>query len=267
MYLFTSDFGEVSNNIFTMASRPAARRGLTFVTKLLIGYAATITLVIVFPWSRQMHVVPSATVHENAILPRISGVSSSAAAAAASMVAIPEGWNAQNPLAIPKGQAQNLPSIRVKEPNVDAKRKIYGGTGDKKHLGGFTDFDIAGVSPAVWKYMVEKIGVHSVLDVGCGRGVSTMWFRTHGVKTLCVEGSHDAVEHSLLPAELVVEHDFSRGPWWPEDTYSACWVVEFLEHVNVQFQFNYLTAFRKCAVIFATSSVWGGVSHLEDIAI
>lgn len=176
-------------------------------------------------------------------------------------------WDPSNPLAIPPGKAQNLPSIRVAntEESVDHKRAIYGGKGDKAHLGGFTDIDIHGISPAVWKYMITKLGVHSLLDVGCGRGLSTSWFYLHGCDVLCAEGSHDAVEHSILPdvPNQVVEHDFSRGPWWPEKTYDAVWCVEFLEHVGVQYHFNYMTAFRKSALIFVTSSLWGGWHHVE----
>jgi hypothetical protein len=135
----------------------------------------------------------------------------------------------------------------------------------KKHLGGFTVFDINGVSPSVWKYMVEKLGVHSLLDVGCGRGTSTTWFLKHGVDILCAEGSHDAYEKTFLPdpATQMVEHDFTRGPWWPEKTYDAVWAVEFLEHVNVQYHFNYITAFRKAALLFVSSSRWGGWHHVE----
>lgn len=173
------------------------------------------------------------------------------------------GWDPQNPLGIPVGKAQNLPSIR--EADVDNERKIYGGNGDKKHLGGFTEYDGMGVSPNVWKHMIQDYGVHSVLDVGCGRGISTSWFYLHGVDVLCVEGSHDAVERSVLPhpETQVVEHDFSRGPWWPEKTYDAVWAVEFVEHVNVQYHFNYVTAFRKAALLFVSSSRWGGWHHVE----
>jgi hypothetical protein len=32
---------------------------------------------------------------------------------------------------------------------------------------------------------------------------------------------------------------------------------------SLQFQYNYITAFRKCALIFATSSIWGGWHHTE----
>lgn len=173
------------------------------------------------------------------------------------------GWDPANPLGIPQGQAPNLPSIRDSTSN--AKRANYGGQGDKPHLGGFTEFDIQGLSPHVWKHMIQDYGVHSVLDVGCGRGISTSWFHMHGVQVLCVEGSHDAVQNSVLPdpANQVVEHDFSRGPWWPRDTFDAVWAVEFLEHVNVQYHFNYIAAMRKAALLFVSSSRWGGWHHVE----
>jgi SAM-dependent methyltransferase len=174
-----------------------------------------------------------------------------------------------NPLGILPGKAQNLPSIRVldsaKERKRNSRNSIYGGDGDKKHLGGFTEFDTAGVSPRVWKAMIQEFGVKSVLDVGCGRGTSTTWFLTHGVDVLCAEGSHDAYEKTFLPdpATQMVEHDFSRGPWWPEKTYDAAWAVEFLEHVNLQYHYNYITAFRKAALIFVSTSRWGGWHHVE----
>ena len=133
------------------------------------------------------------------------------------------GWNPNDPLAIPQGSAENLPSIRVQDANIDKKRKIYGGAGDKAHLGGFTDIDVDGLSPSIWTNMILQYGVHSLLDVGCGRGISTRWFLEHKVDVLCVEGSHDAVEKSFLPSERIVEHDYSRGPWWPAKTYDAVW--------------------------------------------
>mmetsp|Transcript_5781 Transcript_5781/g.11284 ORF Transcript_5781/g.11284 Transcript_5781/m.11284 type:complete len:394 (-) Transcript_5781:180-1361(-) len=176
-------------------------------------------------------------------------------------------WNPLDPLAIPSGQAINLPSVRVNHTteanSIDKKRSIYGGAGDKAHLGGFTEIDLDGISPNLWRHMILDYGVHSVLDVGCGRGISTRWFLEHHVDVLCVEGSHDAVEKTFLPPERIVEHDFSRGPWWPAQTYDAVWCIEFLEHVSRQYHFNYLTAFRKAAIIMVSSSRWGGWHHVE----
>ena len=88
----------------------------------------------------------------------------------------------------------------------------------------------------------------------------------HGLEYVhCVEGSHDAVTQSIVPnaKERVTEHDFSRGPWWPERTVDAAWAVEFLEHVGRNYQPNYLTAFRKAALVFVTHSNWGGWHHVE----
>lgn len=167
------------------------------------------------------------------------------------------------PLGVPEGEAEALPSVQIEMEEV--ARGIYGGKGDKKHLGGFTAYDGQGISPTVWKYMVQELGVKSIMDVGCGKGVSTLWFHLHGAKALCVEGSHDAVQNSLLPdpASQIVEHDFSRGPYWPAETYDAVWSVEFLEHVGRNYQYNYIQAFRKSALIFASHSHWGGWHHVE----
>mmetsp|Transcript_1057 Transcript_1057/g.1627 ORF Transcript_1057/g.1627 Transcript_1057/m.1627 type:complete len:380 (-) Transcript_1057:233-1372(-) len=171
-------------------------------------------------------------------------------------------------LDIPEGEAIALPSIRItkeEEHSENIVRTVYGGEGDKKHLGGFTDIDLQGVSPSTWKYMVEWFGVKSLLDVGCGRGISTSWFDLHGVEVQCVEGSHDAIEKNIVPDKehKIVEHDFSRGPWWPSKTVDAVWCVEFIEHVGRNFHQNYIPAFRKAALIFVSHSHWGGWHHVE----
>lgn len=167
-------------------------------------------------------------------------------------------------LEVPQGEAVAMPSIRIsKEEESAIDRKWYGGVGDEKHLGGFVEVDLDGISPAAWKYMITQLGIKSILDVGCGRGISTSWFALHGVDTMCVEGSHDAIEKSMFTQGPMVEHDFSRGPWWPPRTIDAVWSVEFLEHVGRNFQQNYVPAFRKAALIFATHSNWGGWHHVE----
>jgi len=169
-----------------------------------------------------------------------------------------------NPLSIPQGQAPNLPSIQVTDKALEDRRTIYGGKGDAKHLGGFTDIDMMGISPATWKHAVRNWTVQSVLDVGCGKGTSTSWFATHGLRTECVEGSHDAIQQSMVPDKsILTEHDFSRGPWWPAKTFDMVWSVEFLEHVNLQFHYNYISTFRKAAILMVTSSNWGGWHHVE----
>ena len=171
-----------------------------------------------------------------------------------------------NPLGIPPGKAQNLPSPRLQDSSaIDKKRGGYGGAGDEQHLGGFGEIDPGGISPGLFKHMISNLGIKSVMDIGCGRGFSTSWFYFHGCDVICAEGSHDAWERSVLPDKenQMVLHDFSRGPWWPEKTYDAAWSVEFLEHVNVNYHYNYVTAFRKAALVFVTASKGHGWHHVE----
>lgn len=169
----------------------------------------------------------------------------------------------QNPLGVPPGSPPNLPSIRDPAAAVDHVRRHYGGAGDQKHLGGFTQLDLDGVSPNLWRHMIEQYGVRSFLDIGCGRGTSSRWFYEHNATVLCVEGSQDAIQNSFLPRHLIVEHDYTRGPWWPQETFDAAWSVEFLEHVSRQYHFNYVSTLRKAALLFVTSSRWGGWHHVE----
>ena len=95
----------------------------------------------------------------------------------------------------------NKPSILIDvSTDTTVKRDIYGGKGDKKHLGGFlAEGDNMGMSPNLWDFMMGILGVKSLLDVGCGKGFSTKYFLDHGADVLCVEGSHDGVMQSLLP--------------------------------------------------------------------
>ena len=53
------------------------------------------------------------------------------------------------------------------------------------------------------------------------------------------------------------------GPWWPDRTVDLIWCVEFAEHVGRNYQLNYLTSFRKAALIFMTHSHGGGWHHVE----
>jgi len=162
-----------------------------------------------------------------------------------------------------------LPSVRDLKVGTDAeaKRKShgYGGAGDGLHLGGFkaSGIDTEGVSNNTWNMLMWKFGVKSFIDVGCGKGVSADYFRQAGADVLCVEGSHDAVSQSLLPIETIVEHDYTRGPWWPEKTYDALWCVDVLEHIGRQYHPNLLPTLQQSALLFLAASNNGGWHHSE----
>lgn len=178
-----------------------------------------------------------------------------------------------SPLGVPAGQAVALHNTKTAniDPKLERKRKnenLGGNRDDAVHLGGFLKgIDIQGISPSVWKNMVTQYNIKSVLDLGCGRAISTSWFHTHKLRTMGVDGSSDALRQSALPAalhdQILVQHDFSLGPWWPAETFDAVWSVEFMEHVGINYMQNYLPTLRKAALIFITTSRWGGWHHVE----
>lgn len=150
----------------------------------------------------------------------------------------------------------------AKGTQIDGKWVMYGGT-EVAHLGGWTQNDTDGQSLVLWQWMVKGLNVRSFLDIGCGRGISTRWFLEHRNRVLCVEGSLGGITNSLLPRELIVQHDYSKGPWWPEETFDVAWGVEFLEHVGRQHAQNYWPTFKRAALVFVTWSRWGGHHHVE----
>lgn len=151
----------------------------------------------------------------------LTALSSSVGSSSSSSRSSTHSGDIAGPLGIPAGHAVAQPNDRnVFDAEIDALRqsKQLGGVGDALHLGGFVaGIDLDGTSPRVWKHLVSKWNVKSVLDLGCGRGFAAAWFDTHGVRTRGVDGSADALEHSALPADrrnqVLVEHDFARGPW------------------------------------------------------
>ena len=96
---------------------------------------------------------------------------------------------ALHPLSGRPKSPEPLPSPRMSDEGPEKQgRRIYGGGGGPRHLGGFTQVDPDGLSPAVWRYLMQNMTVKTVLDLGCGKGISTSWFRAHDARVLCVEG-------------------------------------------------------------------------------
>jgi len=145
----------------------------------------------------------------------------------------------------------------------EVTRHFYGGKGDLAHLGGFIQRDNQTISENLWNFLLSQFAVKSIVDVGCGKGFSTSYFLNKGAKVLCIEGSKDAIANTVLPSNVIIEHDFSRGPWWPSETYDIAWSTEFLEHVGRQYMRNYMPVFAKSALVFVTASGWGGWHHVE----
>lgn len=131
------------------------------------------------------------------------------------------------------------------------------------HLGGHGG--TTWVDVGTLRYLKEKFDIATMLDVGCGpmgmsnvaRKMSVAWHGIDGDPAIAVVAQGD-------PTFFL--HDFNTGPFIPASQYDLGWSVEFLEHVEEQYQSNYMAAFQKCKYVVCTAAPpgWGGFHHVNE---
>lgn len=119
-------------------------------------------------------------------------------------------------------------------------------------LGGCNVFgDPATHYPIMWKYLVGKFDIKSVIDIGCGFGYSLDYFINNlNLEGVGVEGS-DKVTELALNNNVITCHNYATdGPLKFSKTFDLAWSTEFVEHVEEQYLDNFVATF-KCAKYLA----------------
>jgi SAM-dependent methyltransferase len=114
--------------------------------------------------------------------------------------------------------------------------------------------------PALWAYVVERFGITSMLDVGCGEGHCVQYFADLGVRAIGFDGLRSNVERAVTP---IACHDLRRRPFIrPVDLVHCCEVVE---HIEERFLSNLLRTLASGRVIVMTHAVPGqtGYHHVN----
>ena len=128
-------------------------------------------------------------------------------------------------------------------------------TGDEAHLGGYVvGGDDATWYPDLWKYLVNKLAVATVVDVGCGDGQALKYFRERcGCKVLGIDG---------LPQgdPDIVTHDYTMGMYGAPRC-DLVWCCEFVEHVPEQHIDNFLRTFEAGRYVAMTHAEPGQAGH------
>ena len=89
--------------------------------------------------------------------------------------------------------------------------------------------------PGLWRYLVGRFGVRSVLDVGCGEGHAVQFFHRLGVIAHGIDGLLINVRRAVYPIAL---HDLLTGPYiMPVD---LVWSCEVAEHIDANKVDHYL---------------------------
>eukprot|EP00238_Polyblepharides_amylifera_P014512 CAMPEP_0196598450 /NCGR_PEP_ID=MMETSP1081-20130531/94328_1 /TAXON_ID=36882 /ORGANISM="Pyramimonas amylifera, Strain CCMP720" /LENGTH=336 /DNA_ID=CAMNT_0041924149 /DNA_START=473 /DNA_END=1481 /DNA_ORIENTATION=- len=194
------------------------------------------------------------------------------------------------PLVVDTSQGQQAKLLLARRQNG------YGGDAlDAAHIGGWLRNDTNGYEPKLWDWLIETQHISSFIDVGCGAGLVTKHFHDRGVDALCVEASNEAInvgcgaglvtKHfhdrgvdalcveasneainlSFAPRDRIVQHDFTRGPWFPPGgrVVDVAYTVEFLEHVEEGYLDNVVSLLKSARYVIMSASSHGGWSHVN----
>ena len=146
-------------------------------------------------------------------------------------------------------------------------RRNYLGEGIGPRLGGCSIGGDAGTYyPVMWKNIVEKHSVKTVIDIGCGFGWAAKWFHDNGCKTVGVEGLKHAIEKSPV-SDLLILHDYETdGPFIPDQEFDLAWCCEFVEHVDELFMNNFIQTFKSAKLLAMTYAFpgQGGHHHVNE---
>jgi len=122
------------------------------------------------------------------------------------------------------------------------------------HLGGHQNY--TNTDAGALEYLVETLGVKSMIDVGCGVGGQVRVALTLGLEAVGVDG-----DYTIQPDFPMVVHDYTTGPLEPGRGYDLAWSVEFLEHVEEQYMDNYMDTFKRCRYLVVTHATRGQGGH------
>ena len=126
------------------------------------------------------------------------------------------------------------------------------------HLGGYiAGGDESTYCPQLWHQLIHEFNIQSMLDLGCGEGHALRFFRDHGVQVMGIDGvAQDDPD--------ILQWDFTKGPIDIEEVapeIDFIWCAEFVEHVEEQFEENYLPLFRLGKMIAITHADPGQPGH------
>jgi hypothetical protein len=120
--------------------------------------------------------------------------------------------------------------------------------------------DIHTWAPHLWRYLVDRFGISSVLDVGCGEGHAVKFFHRLGLVAHGIEGLASNVQRSVTPIAL---HDLLAGPYvMPVDLVWSCEVAEHIAPDKVDFYLDTLANGRVVAMTHALPGQ-GGYHHVN----
>jgi hypothetical protein len=128
---------------------------------------------------------------------------------------------------------------------------------EEPHLGGNIRFgDPDTYCPTVWNYVIDRLGLDSVMDLGSGLGNAAQYFFRKGLRVVAVDGLRHNIAGALYPTVL---HDLTKGP--VETRVDLVHCQELVEHIEETFLDNILSSLMCGKYILMTNALPGQGGH------
>ncbi len=116
--------------------------------------------------------------------------------------------------------------------------------------------DPATFSPNVWQYVLERLAIRSVLDIGSGEGHAAHWFHRQGVASYACDGLELNVQRAVYPTILLdLTTESLRCP------VDLVHCVEVLEHIAEQHVDHLMQTLTNGRYVLVTHAVPGQDGH------
>lgn len=112
---------------------------------------------------------------------------------------------------------------------------------------------------------IELFQPRSVLDVGCGTGISLDYFKARGITVRGLEGSALAISNARN-GSLIQQHDLNE-PIDLGETFDLVWCFEVAEHIHPRYVSALLTSLTNHGeriLLSAARPGQGGLGHLNE---
>jgi len=116
--------------------------------------------------------------------------------------------------------------------------------------------DTNSITPHLWRYLLDRFAVRSMLDIGAGEGHALAFFRSLGVIAHGFDGLDRNLRHARHPMAL---HDLSKGPYIYPCDMTLC--VEVVEHIDEASVDNVLATLANAPVVVMTHALPGQPGH------
>lgn len=126
------------------------------------------------------------------------------------------------------------------------------------HLGGHGNK--TWVDKGALSFLSNTFSISSMLDIGCGPGGMKEIAESLNIDWTGIDGDPS------IEKEGILIHDFTKGSVKDLPVFDLGWSVEFLEHVEEQYQPSYMHVFSRCKYVVCTAASpgFGGFHHVNE---